>query len=132
MDFELIKNILILLGELIALLTFLLSYLEYQKQGKQKRVDLHLEMERRLFNNDNFQKIRLLLQKGKSEITKIERKIRSDYAGFFDYPGATALRTGDFFFFSHGPEFYSLHTSKLLSNPSRQQELFMRTTSGEK
>lgn len=84
MDFELIKNILILLGGLIALLTFLLSYLEYQKQGKQKRVDLYLEMERRLFNNDNFQEIRLLLQKGEPEITKIERKMRSDYAGFFE------------------------------------------------
>ncbi len=84
MDFELIKNILILPGGLIALLTFLLSYLEYQKQGKQKRVDLYLDMERRLFNNDNFQEIRLLLQKGEPEITKIERKMRSDYADFFE------------------------------------------------
>lgn len=84
MDFELIKNILILPSGLIALLTFLLSYLEYQKQGKQKRVDLYLEMERRLFDNDNFQEIRLLLQKGEPEITKIERKMGSDYVGFFE------------------------------------------------
>lgn len=84
MDFELIKNILILPGGLIALLTFLLSYLQHQKQGKQKRVDLYLEMERRLFNNDNFQEIRLLLQKGEPEITRIERKMRSDYVGFFE------------------------------------------------
>ena len=78
MDFELIKNILILPGGLIALLTFLLSYLEYQEQGKQKRVNLYLQMERRLFNNDNFQEIRLHPQKGEPEITKIERKMRSD------------------------------------------------------
>ena len=54
MDFNLIKSIAMIVVALIAVPTFILSYYEYKKQGKQKRVDLYLDMEERLYENDEF------------------------------------------------------------------------------
>lgn len=78
------QDILLFAGGVIGLLTFLMSVFEYRKQGHQKRIELYLEMSRRIEDNPDFRQVRTLLNVGSEDIRNIPKKTRSDYAGFLE------------------------------------------------
>jgi hypothetical protein len=84
MYLTLLKDIATLIGGLVLLLTFIKGTIEYARQGTQKRVELFLTIEKSFRENASFQEIRNLIVKNNPEVSKIPKKLRSDYAGFFE------------------------------------------------
>ena len=78
------KDIVLIAGGIAGLLTVMKGVAEYRRQGKQKRVELYLELENRLLRNPDFQKIRNMINDKDPAVGKLDHKLRSDYAGFFE------------------------------------------------
>jgi hypothetical protein len=86
---EILKDILVIIGGIIGLITFGVGVLESRKQGRQKRFELFLDIEEKFQSNSEFQKLRRLLtdsepSRVKEEIAKTDKRTRRDYAAFFE------------------------------------------------
>jgi hypothetical protein len=82
---EMLKDILIISGGAIGLSTFIMSFIENRKQGRQKRVELYNEITKRFQDNADFQKIRRLLNEtDQLGLKDVDRRLRRDYAAFFE------------------------------------------------
>ena len=79
-----IKDVLLIAGGITALVTFIVSVIEYRRQGRTKRVELYLQLEQRLIDNPEFSEIRKKLCNQDESIKDIDHKLRADYAGFFE------------------------------------------------
>jgi hypothetical protein len=85
MNLELSKDIVIIVAGTIGLFTFIMNFIENRKQGRQKRVELYMDMTKRLQDDADFRKIRQLLKtKDQQGLKEISWGVRSDYAGFFE------------------------------------------------
>jgi hypothetical protein len=84
MDITFFKDIATIIGGLILLLTFLKTTVEYIRQGTHKRVELFLQLDDRFQHNKNFQLIRNYIQTKNPKISQVNKKMRSDYAGYFE------------------------------------------------
>jgi len=73
-----------LIATAIGILTFFVGLNEYRRQGAQKRVDLFIEMRRRLKENETFKKISDLLDDENPELQEIPFKDKRDYLGLFE------------------------------------------------
>ncbi|MBO6623211.1 MAG: hypothetical protein JJ892_15165 [Balneola sp.] len=84
MDLDTLKDLATLIGGIVLLLTFVKGTIEYIRQGTQKRVELFLRLDKNFRDNLQFQKIRHLITENNPKVVEQSKKIRSDYAGFFE------------------------------------------------
>jgi hypothetical protein len=74
-----------LLTFIIGLSTFIVNVAENRKQGRQKRFELFLEMERK-YQDDPFRQIRSLINDDtdQQKLKDIPKRTRNDFASFFE------------------------------------------------
>ncbi len=81
---NILNEIALFAGGIIALVTVIISVNEYRRQGQQKRVELYLALEKRIVDNPSFQQVRRMLVDENPKVAKLDHKLRTDYAGFFE------------------------------------------------
>lgn len=79
-----IKDISIIVGGLVALMTFVNGILEYSRQGRQKRVDQFMILRRRLKENEQFKFICLLLDTDDAQLLNVSSQDKRDLLGLFE------------------------------------------------
>ena len=85
---RLVTAILVGIGGAVGLATFLKATLEYVLQARQKRMEMYLDLEKRLLENEDFKRIRDLLHAqtpgNLQALAQIDWNVRNDFAGFFE------------------------------------------------
>lgn len=80
----LIKDVAIVIGGLVALLTFINGILEYTRQGAQKRVEQFMTLRRRLKENPAFYRISAFLADDHPDLRDVEPQDKRDYLGLLE------------------------------------------------
>lgn len=78
------KDIAIIFGGIVALLTLLTALVEFFRQGQQVRASRFLEMRRRFLESPLFRDILNLLHGDQAELSQIPIQDRRNFAGFFE------------------------------------------------
>ncbi|MGD0077305.1 MAG: hypothetical protein ABSB91_01615 [Sedimentisphaerales bacterium] len=87
------ENIVTTIGVVVAVSALVLSFLEYVKQGAQKRAEHFITMRERFKNNEKFQKICNLLDTNDEGLLEIKFEEKRDFLGFFEEV-AIAMNSG--------------------------------------
>ena len=78
------KDLAIIGGGIIALVTFFFGYLEYLRQGRQHSAAAFVQMRRRFLESDRFQHILKLLSDDDPSVREISIQDRRNFIGFFE------------------------------------------------
>jgi hypothetical protein len=81
---ELGKSLVVTIGGGVALVTFLLSFCEYKRQGAQKKAEYFLEMRKRLKENASFKNICDLIEEDAPDLATLSFQEKRDFLGFFE------------------------------------------------
>ena len=84
MDLGSLKDFAIVLGSTIALFTFINGFLEYRRQGRQKRADQFVLIRRRLKENEIFKHLTDLALRNDIELERSSTADRRDLLGLFE------------------------------------------------
>lgn len=83
-DIREFRDIVLLIGAFIAVISLILSFLEYRRQGSQKRAEHFLEIRNRLKNDPRIQNIGNCLEVDDPELLKIPFIDKRDFLGLFN------------------------------------------------
>ncbi len=83
-DLGLVKDIAIVCGGVVALVTFVRGFFEYVRQGTQRRAEQFVQMRRRLKENKVFYEICSLLDTDDPKLAAVPLQDRYDFLGFFE------------------------------------------------
>ena len=78
------KDIAVIAGAAIALMTLVKGVVEYGRQGAQKRAEHFIEMRKRLKENDSFKEMCALLENDDAKLLEMPFREKRDLLGFFE------------------------------------------------
>ena len=79
-----VKDISVIAGVIIAVITLVKAVFEYKRQGAQKRAEYFLQFRKQRIEHKSFERIRLILDQEEGDIDKLTLIEKEEFLAFFE------------------------------------------------